>query len=125
MLRNFRFRFWAEDMNGKGKMHYMVDPFFSSCPFATPTLCLIPNYVAQQETGYKDRNSIDIYEGDYLLFDSDSPERGNDIFEVFFADGSYMLKNRHNSSIELMSDFCNFKKSDCEIVGNCFEGYLT
>lgn len=77
--------------------------------------------VLMQSTGLKDKNGVEIFEGDIVIHTQKSINYGdvyhNDYAEVFQQqNGAYRIRGKH---IYEMDAFCNRKR--LEVVGNIFE----
>lgn len=72
-----------------------------------------PRYVVVQCTGLKDRNGKEIYEGDILKWH----EGENNLSEVIFQNGSFMVRGINWGAFWYLSDYCDVYTC----FGNVFE----
>jgi len=117
-MENSRFKFRAWE----GRVMRTFDKYENTREF--PNECLSDffddNFGCQvmQYTGLKDKNDVEIYEGDIL-------SNNGDIHTVGFQDGCFLMieETIHNAEIEPLYKFFfeEYEGTDLEVVGNIYE----
>lgn len=130
-MRDIKFRVWDKDrkrMHIVGEFHHdslSIDEDNNiyylnlQCMEASPHKGIDPEHCAyrlMQYTGLKDKNGKEIYEGDILLYDSNSKT------SVFYKNGAF-VRSYGNSNMYLLYD--SFIEDGClynyEVIGNIYE----
>jgi uncharacterized phage protein (TIGR01671 family) len=115
MNRQFKFRIWDKLQRNEqllvdnlGKI-FVIDEACGQANEADDQ----ENYVIRQYTGLKDKNGKEIYEGDILKWH----EGENNLSEVIFQNGSFMVRGINWGAFWYLSDYCDVYTC----FGNIFE----
>ena len=123
MSREIKFKFWNKiarrfqpaskyAVDGEGKLvSYDYEMMAYDDPVEFSNTCI----VAQQYTGLKDKNGIEIYEGDIVKATSDQYENENFVGKVIFDEGCFLTWINKNDIRGIWGE------DDIEIIGNIFE----
>ena len=117
-MRDIKFRVWSNELNEMlpssqctfrykdGKIDRVDSTLFSSSG-------TLQNYIIEQYTGLKDKNDVEIYEGDLVkIYATNETWVG----EVFFEDGAFVAHRKR------WFELYTFPMEMFEVIGNVHEG---
>jgi len=134
-MREIKFRAW--DFGKKDNSAYterMSDPFYVYSDFVvfendaimTPMLRDIDRgdnnknrFKLMQYTGLKDKNGVEIYEGDIVEWVSEDNEKFN--HEIIFKDCCYCAKSAYGNISQIGGTMGSGKNIYIEVIGNIYE----
>jgi len=117
-MREIKFRAWLKNETGHSYMYKWNNEFFSDMsPVTGYGSELDDDILLMQYTGLKDKNGVEIYEGDILRVMYDDPEDEDDIISVTYTDTEDEIYNYEyvGWTIPVAKDI------KVEVIGNIYE----
>ena len=119
-----KFRIWDKEYK---KMQYTfsvaLNPMYNFC---TPFAEFADNLVVMQYANLKDRNSVEIYEGDIIRHRYRYEDKTSDMI-ISYNKGAFLCT--FGNRFTYVRDLCGYYDDniktghiDCEILGNIYEG---
>ena len=127
-MREIKFRAWDTQVE---EMLYGVEHTYDGYKVPMPSFGAVLDcpdfYDVMQYTGLKDKNGVEIYEGDILELRANPFDRKKDLFQVVFKDGGFRDEWNNYIGQYLPPDIRNKQggrvrlNEACEVVGNIYE----
>ncbi|BBM35396.1 YopX family protein [Pseudoleptotrichia goodfellowii] len=121
-MREIKFRIWDYDLKRfvEKELDYLINPRGELYVFRNNKLTFFYKdpYEIMQYTGLKDKNGVEIYEGDIVLINLTSSKIEKAI--VKFKNGAFVGELINKDDYIYIFHF-DFKKEDFEVIGNIFE----
>jgi len=112
-MREIKFRAWVENARG-GHMATQGGPDIETLPSFAHHYMWTDKYVLMQYTGLKDKNGVEIYEGD--IVEKQGGKRGK---IVFYAGGFFWEEK--NTTMTPLAEFGWQAVSQYSVIGNIYE----
>ena len=119
-MRELKFRVWSKTfvkLLTKEEWFFDFDGDLYFWDIVENDMIRVPEneYVVQQYTGLKDKNGVEIYEGDIVKATSDLYENENFVGKVIFDEGCFLTWVNKNDIRGIWGE------DDIEVIGNIFE----
>ena len=119
-MRLLKFRVWDKELNkfDSPNVHHLIknNAILSiGLNLDIQKICGDGRFVIQQFTGLKDKNGVEIYEGDIVKATSDQYENENFVGKVIFDEGCFLTWINKNDIRGIWGE------DDIEVIGNIFE----
>ena len=105
-MREIKFRAWDKRLEEMVDLGTHIQDYIEFPPFSPNRLEF--DLIFMQYTGLKDKNGVEIYEGDWLIDGNDSSNGGS---EVFYRYGQW----------QPFSYVGSYSGEDYEVIGNIYE----
>ena len=124
-MREIKFRIWSKHTNSWCEYDFCLANDGKVATFTSGVYNLQDNFVTQQFTGLKDKNGVEIYEGDIVR---EQNKFGETFSIVEFNSASFAVRYLKGAAQRNLVGFfndCNGPISEhLEVVGNIFENSI-
>lgn len=108
-MREIKFRFWIKS---EKRMEPPCDMWWNYIEYLIEDDCIVMQY-----TGLKDKDGVEIYEGDIVKLDSWQPKE----MQIYFIEGAFCLANKEGHFVGDIHYIQHAGENQCKVIGNIYQ----